>query len=203
MKSILPIVCRMPNRWLLLQVCWPTTECLVFRFLPYTSILIQFASKPVIILPMIQVLPVWIDRQPGKDLKLCVTAPLFCLPARSVAQRIFEHVLPCRRTMLLFLREAVLTPVIFQLILLHPKYTCSRKWSWFVKNNVFEHVPHGSHILLLSSILYVIHVKLTEVTLVFDVQTDIPKLVLFSHSGSNSTSSNGHSQHSCQWVHHI
>ena len=46
-KSILPNVCHMPESilWLLLQVCWPTTECLVFRFVPSTSMSIQFVSK--------------------------------------------------------------------------------------------------------------------------------------------------------------
>ena len=36
MKSILPIVCRMPESilWLLQQICWQTTECLVFQFVP-------------------------------------------------------------------------------------------------------------------------------------------------------------------------
>ena len=37
----------------------------------------------------------------------------FCLPMRSIAQRIFEHVLPCRRTPLLFLREVSAILVIF------------------------------------------------------------------------------------------
>ena len=67
----------------------------------------------MIILPLIQVLPVSIDGHPGKDLEPCKAAPLFCLPARSIAQRIFEHVLPRRRTPPPSLREVVPTLVIF------------------------------------------------------------------------------------------
>ena len=88
--------------WLPLQVCWPTTECLVFQFVPSSSMSIQFVSKLVTILQLSHVLPAWLDGHPGKDLKLCITASLSCLPA----QRIFEHVPTCRRTTLLFLREA-------------------------------------------------------------------------------------------------
>ena len=119
MKSILPIVCRMPGSimWLLLQVCWPTTKCQVFQFVPTASMSIQIESKLVIILQLIQGLPVWIDDHPSKDLKLCVTAALSCLPARSIVHRIYEHVLPCRRPTQPFLREVFHTLVTFQLLL--------------------------------------------------------------------------------------
>ena len=53
--------------WLTLQVCWPTTECLVFQFVPSTSISIQFVSKLVTNLHLIHVLPAWLDGHPGKD----------------------------------------------------------------------------------------------------------------------------------------
>ena len=114
----LPIVCHMPESilWLPSQVSWPTTECLVFQFVPSTSISIQFVSKLVTNLQLIHVLPAWLDGHPGKDLKLWKTAPQSCLPARSMVQRIFEQVPPCRRTTLLFLREAFSAPVIFQLL---------------------------------------------------------------------------------------
>ena len=38
-KSILPIVCRMPESilWSDSQVCWPSTECLVFQVVPCTN----------------------------------------------------------------------------------------------------------------------------------------------------------------------
>ena len=93
------------------QNVWSSKSCHV-----QTSIFIQFVSEPVIILQLIKVLPAWIDGHPGKDLKLCSTAPLSCLPARSIVERIFEHVLPCRTTTLLFLRKASPTPIIFQLL---------------------------------------------------------------------------------------
>ena len=45
-KSPLLIVCHMPESilWLLLQICWPTTECQVFQIVPNTSISRQFVS---------------------------------------------------------------------------------------------------------------------------------------------------------------
>ena len=55
-------------------------ECLVFQFVPGTSISKQFVSMRVTVLRLIQVLPVWIDDHPSKDLKLWKTAPLSCLP---------------------------------------------------------------------------------------------------------------------------
>ena len=80
LKSIMPIVCRMPESilWLFLQVCWQTTECLVSQFVPITSVSRPFVSKLAIILRLIQVLPDWIDDHPSKDLKLWKTA-LFLL----------------------------------------------------------------------------------------------------------------------------
>ena len=103
-KWILLVVCHMPESmlWLLVQVCWQTIKYLVFQFVPTTSVLEQFVSILVIILPLIQVLHVWIDDHSSKDLTLCKAASLFCFPARSIAQRIFKHVLPCCRTTLLF-----------------------------------------------------------------------------------------------------
>ena len=182
--AILPVVCHMPESilWLLLQVCWPTTECLVFRFVPNTSISIQFVSKLLTILQMIQFLPVWIDDHPSKDSKLYFVAPLSYLPARNIVQRTFEHVLPCRRTMPPSLHEAFPTLVNFQL--LQQKYVIQtslyipqlwffwfaftlstsqiyavKKWCWFFQIHIFHpFLPRGSHFLLLSSHFDVIHV---------------------------------------------
>ena len=84
--------------WPFLQICWQTTEDLVFQIVPITSMLRQCVSKLLVILRQIQVLLVWIDDHPSKDLQLCNAAPLLCLPARSIPPRIFAHVLPCRRT---------------------------------------------------------------------------------------------------------
>ena len=58
----------------------------------------QFVSTLSITLQLIQALPFWVGDNPSRDLKLCRAAPLFCLPTRSISQRIFEHVLPCRGT---------------------------------------------------------------------------------------------------------
>ena len=33
------------------------------------------------------------DDHPSEDLKLCTVAPVLCLPVRSIAQRISEHVI--------------------------------------------------------------------------------------------------------------
>ena len=52
--------------------------------------------------------------------KLCKVAQLSCLPIHSIAQRILEHVLPCRRTTLRFVREVFVIPVIS--LLLRQKY---------------------------------------------------------------------------------
>ena len=139
-KSILPIVCHMPESilWLILQACWLTIECQVVQFVPNTSISRQFASKLLSILQLIRVLHAWIDDLPGKDLKLCRVAPLSCLPIHRIAQRIFENVPPCRKTSLLCAREVFPIPVIFPLHCsiivsfglhwrwVHPKYTWSR-----------------------------------------------------------------------------
>ena len=73
-------------------------KCLVYRCVPSTSMSRQFVSTLSIILQLIQALPFWIGDNPSRDLKLCRAAPLFCLPTRSISQRIFEHVLPCRGT---------------------------------------------------------------------------------------------------------
>ena len=53
---------------------------------------------------------------PGKDLRLRITALFFCPPVRNISQRIFKHVLPCRRNTLLFVFEIFPTLVIFQLL---------------------------------------------------------------------------------------
>ena len=66
-----------------------------------------------LVLQSIQDLPNWIDDHPSK---LYFTAPLSCLPVHSIAQRIFEHVPPCRRTTRPSLREVSPTLVIFQLL---------------------------------------------------------------------------------------
>ena len=54
----------------------------------------------------------WSSKQGFETLHSC---SVFCLPARSIIPRIFEHVLPCRKTTQPSLREALSTLVIFQL----------------------------------------------------------------------------------------
>ena len=99
--------------WLIVQACWSIIECQVVQFVPSISISRQFESKLLTILQLIRVLPAWIDGHPSKDLKLCNVAPPSCLPVHSFAQRIFEHVLPCRKTTLQFSCEAFHNQVIF------------------------------------------------------------------------------------------
>ena len=57
----------------------------------------------------------WSSRQGLETFYNC-SVFFFFLPIRSIAQRIFEHVPPCRRTTLLFVREVFATPVIFLLL---------------------------------------------------------------------------------------
>ena len=167
-KSNLQTVCHK-----LLSISWPveqvrslTIECQVYQFVPCTRITRQSESILPTILQLIQVPLSWNDDHPSKDLRLCVVAPLSVLQIHSTAQRIFEHALPCRRTQS-SLREAFSTLVIFQLLqqkfvirtfmLSASQVHVIKKWRWLVKINVFHQVlPHGSHIMLLSSHVYVI-----------------------------------------------
>ena len=104
-----------------------------------TSISKQFVRILSYFSNWFEIPPAWIGDHPSKDLKLCITAPLSCLPVHNIAQHIFEHVLPCRRTTLQFSREG---------------FHHQLQWFYnvgFIKINVFHHfLPHGSHILLLS-----------------------------------------------------
>ena len=110
MKSTLPIFCRMLEFiWcLVLQVCSQTIKCLVSQFVQGTSIFFrQFVSILVIILARISsssCLNWWPSKQ-GLE-TLCKVAPHSCLLVHSIAQRMFEHVLPCHRTTPEFSREA-------------------------------------------------------------------------------------------------
>ena len=105
-----------PFLWLIGQVWLLTIECLVYQFVPNTSISRQSVSKLLIILPLFPVLPAWNYNHPRQDWRLCTTALLFCLPVRNISQRTFEHVPPCRRTTQLFLHEVFTILVIFQLL---------------------------------------------------------------------------------------
>ena len=75
-----------------------TIERLVFQLVPRASISKQIVSILVIILRQVRILTVWTDVHPSKDLIFWKTASLSCLPIHNIAQRIFEHVLPSRRT---------------------------------------------------------------------------------------------------------
>ena len=88
--------------WLLLQVYWQTIKISSLPCGPSTGILEQFVSILLMILQLIQVPPSWIDDHPSKGLKLYTAALSFFLPARSLSQCIFEHVLPWRKTTRLF-----------------------------------------------------------------------------------------------------
>ena len=65
----------------------------------YKLFLRQFVSKHRIILPLIQAPSFFIDDHPHKDLKVSAAALSFCSPVGGIFQRMFEHVLPYRRTM--------------------------------------------------------------------------------------------------------
>ena len=93
-----------------------TIKCLVYHFVPSTSISRQFVTILLIILQLIQVPVSWNGDHPSMDLKPCRAGPLFCLPVRSISQNIFEHVLPCHRTTQKSLREVFPTLVTFQLL---------------------------------------------------------------------------------------
>ena len=123
------------------------------------------------ILQQIRVLPFWIDHHPSKDLKHCTAALYFCLPIRSISKHIFGHVLPCRRTR---------PPCLGEFFPPWKFFSCSSRNTWFEyplrsrwvhprcswsRNDVgssrsifHQFLPHGSHILLLSSHVDVIHV---------------------------------------------
>ena len=125
---------------------------LTHQFVPSTSIWRQFVSKLQTFLQQIQVPPAWIDDHPSKGFRLCTVAPLSCLPARSIAQRIFEHVLPCHGTTRQFAREVVPTLVAFQL--LQQKYVIQtslytvQKWFHSVCSHA-EYIPnvHGQEMM--------------------------------------------------------
>ena len=70
--------------WLISQVCSLTKECLVYPCVPNTSILRQYVSILVIILPLVQVLPVSTDDHPSEQLKLFALALCFCSPYTSL-----------------------------------------------------------------------------------------------------------------------
>ena len=75
-------------------------RCQVYQFVPSISISRQVAIILLTILQLIQVVV-----HPSKDLELCMIALCFCSPVRNTVPRIFEHVLPCRRTTRRSLRE--------------------------------------------------------------------------------------------------
>ena len=108
-----------------------TTRCQVVQFAPNTSISRQCVSKLLTILQLIPIPPFWTDGRPNKDEKLCKVALLSCLPIHSIAQRIIEHVLPCRRTTPLFVRKVFAITVIS--LLPQQKYVnrtflCTAQW---------------------------------------------------------------------------
>ena len=76
----------------------PHMTCLVYQFWPSTSFLRQYVSKLVIIHQHFPILLSQFGDRPSKDWKPCVVALSSYLPVRNTVPRIFEHVLPCRRT---------------------------------------------------------------------------------------------------------
>ena len=206
---ILPIVCRKPESilWLLLQVCWQTMKCLVSQFVPRTR---QFVSILVRILQLIQVLPFRIDGHPSKVLKLCITAPLSCLPTHSTVQRTFSYDLPYRRTTQPSSHEVLPNLVTFSVApaeapdsniflyssmklsfglhsrWVHPKFSWPRNEVGSSRSTFYIKFFHmGAIFSAFQPCWYHPHLPL-RIILVFDKQKDIPNVVLF-HSSSNRT----------------
>ena len=168
MKSNGPSVRHMllSIQWLIEQVCWPTTECLVFQFVPRASMSRQFANFWQFSTDSSSsCLNAWIDDRPNKDAKLCIVAPSFCLPIRSTDLHIFEDVIPCRGSTMKFLRRVCPILAIAQLLQqiylthinffvncsisvsfglhsrwMHPKYT----WARSVRGSYSARVPRSS-----------------------------------------------------------
>ena len=84
--------------WLQLQVCWPTTECLVFQYVPSFSISEQFESILLTILPRISILLLWNDVYQCLELILCTVVESFCLPTHNFIPHTSWHDLPCHGT---------------------------------------------------------------------------------------------------------
>ena len=100
MISILPNVCHklVSILWLIEQICSLTIECLVYQYVPNTSVSSQSKGTHLIILQRFPILPSWNCDHPRKNWRLCRIAMASCLPIRNISRHIFEHVLPCRRT---------------------------------------------------------------------------------------------------------
>ena len=158
--------------------------------MPNTSISIQFASKLLTTLLLIQVLPARFDGHLNKDAKLFKVAPLSCLPARSIAQRIFEQVLPWRRTTPLHAREVFAIPGNFSVAPAEIRASnifvyCSMIVSFGLHSHVQEMIKFffnffhmGAFFCSLSSH---VDVKPLRTIFVFGEQEDIPNSVPFSH----------------------
>ena len=200
MKSTLLVVYHMLKSifWLILLIYSQTTRCQVVQFVPRTSILRQFVSKLLIILQLIPIPPFWTDGRPNKDEKLYKVAPLSDLQIHSIVQRIFGHVLPCRRTTPLFVRGALPNLVIFccssrnswfehlrisfnnRFIWFAFSFSASqihmvKKWCRFVNMYVsHQFLPHRSQILILPNHSNVIHTFWQKISLVYDERTYIP-----------------------------
>ena len=181
-----------------------TMECLVFQFVPSTNISKQFVSILEIVLQLIQVLPVWIHDHPSNDLKLWITVPHSCLQIHSIAQHIFEHVLPSRGTRPSSLREAFPTLVVFSC---SSRNTCFKTYfenssiivSFGLHSRWVHHKKkHGQETMLVVQDPRVPSISSTwepyaasfqplwchprtpkRIILVFDAQTNIPNVVLF------------------------
>ena len=85
--------------WLLLQICWQIIKCQVHHFVPSTSISRNFVSTLVISLPLIHVLPVWIDDHSSKDVKLCRAAPLLFASSLNAFSGMSFHVVGPRNSL--------------------------------------------------------------------------------------------------------
>ena len=140
---------------------------------------------------------------------------LFCSPVRRISLRTFEHVLPCRRTTLLFVREFFCQPGNFSVALAQIRdsyiftysstttfvrlaFTLStfqvhmvKKCCGFSRINEFSSIcsTQEPYSAFFESFQYHPH-KPTIIILVFDEQTDILNSVLFPNPSSSRPSSN-------------
>ena len=96
--------------WLFFEVCLQTTERQVCRCASNKGISGRFESKLVTLLPLPPAPPVRTGDHRYKVWRPHTIDRCFPLPIRCAVQRIFAHVLPCRRTTLRCLHSLLSAP---------------------------------------------------------------------------------------------
>ena len=189
--------------WLISKACWQTIKCLVYQCVPNTSMSRQFVSMHLIILQMIQVLPSRTGDHPSKSFETLYNCSVLLFANSQHISTHFRHVLPCRRTTRLCLREISQKLVIvsgnskntwfkhickflnsdfirFAFTLNTAQIFVFKKWCEVMKINAFhEFLPRGSQ-KLFSQPCWCHPRKPTRTILVFDEQKSLPNSVLFT-----------------------